>query len=262
MQTSDEMKQGIGIITTEQRFRVFLHALLFVLGFSIVFVVGFGGTATLLGGLFAQYKHIISRVGGVILIVLGLATMDIIKIPWFYMDTRPEYQGKTSTYVGSLMMGLFFAAGWTPCVGATLGAILTLGFSQETVGQAMVLSAFYSLGLGLPFIIMAVALNQTVPIVRRLGRHMRTFQIISGLLIIAIGLLLLFNRFTLLAAWAQQSGWYLDLPTSAFSAPGALTAAAAGFLSFLSPCVLPLVPAYLGYLSGHVIASARNSSSE
>ncbi len=260
MENSNEIDSNLGMITTAQRLRVFLHAMLFVLGFSIVFVVGFGGTATLLGGLFAQYKTVISRVGGFVLIFLGLATMDVIRIPWFYMDTRPEYQGRTSTYIGSLMMGLFFAAGWTPCVGATLGAILTLGFSQETVGQAMVLSTYYSIGLGVPFLIMALALNQTVPLIRRLGRHMRTFQIVSGLLIIAIGLLLIFNRFTLLASWALQSGWYIDLPTSAFSTPGALTAIAAGFLSFLSPCVLPLVPAYLGYLSGHVIASARNSS--
>jgi cytochrome c-type biogenesis protein len=76
-------------------------------------------------------------------------------------------------------------------------------------------------------------------------------------LIISIGLLLLFDRFTLLAAWAQRTGWYLDLPSNAFSAPGYFTAMAAGLLSFLSPCVLPLVPAYLGYLSGHMIASAK-----
>lgn len=260
MQKLHEMDAPGSNISIEQRISVFLHALLFVLGFSFVFVVGFGGAATLLGGLFAQYKHIVSQVGGVILIILGLATMDVIKIRWFYMDTRPEYRGKPSTYLGSIMMGIFFAAGWTPCVGATLGAILTLGFSQETVGQAMVLATFYSIGLGLPFLIMAVALNQTVPVIRRLGKHMRTFQIISGVLIISIGILLLLDRFTILAAWAQRSGWYLDIPTDTFSTPGYFTAMAAGLLSFLSPCVLPLVPAYLGYLSGHMIASAKKST--
>ncbi len=243
--------------TWMERLNVFIHALLFVFGFSTVFVVGFGGAATLLGGLFAQYKKIISQVGGAILIVLGLATMDVIKIPWFYMDTRKEYKGNTGTYVGSFLMGTFFAAGWTPCVGATLGAILTLGFSQDTVGYAMVLSFAYSLGLGIPFLVMALALNQAVPLVRRLGKHLRTFQIISGLLIIAIGILLLFDRFSLLASWAQRSGWYLDLPSTGLRPPGFFTAMAAGLLSFLSPCVLPLVPAYLGYLSSHVIASAK-----
>lgn len=257
MQESNSQETSVKTITWIERLYVFLHAMLFVLGFSLVFVIGFGGAATILGGLFAQYKHIISQIGGVVLIVLGLATMDVIKIRWFYMDTRPEYRGKTGTYLGSMIMGIFFAAGWTPCVGATLGAILTLGFSQETVGQAMVLSFAYSLGLGIPFLIMALAMNQAIPLIRRLGKYMRTIQIISGLLIISIGLLLIFDRFTILAAWAQQSGWYFDLSTSAFSTPGFLTAVVAGFLSFLSPCVLPLVPAYLGYLSGYVIASAR-----
>jgi cytochrome c-type biogenesis protein len=257
MQPDNPMNSTLSMVTLRERLNVFLHALLFVLGFSIVFVIGFGGAATILGGLFAQYKRFLSQVGGVVLIVLGLATMDVIKIRWFYLDTRPEYRGKTGTYLGSLFMGIFFAAGWTPCVGATLGAILTLGFSQETVGLAMVLAFAYSLGLGIPFLILALALNQSIPVVRKLGKHMRTFQIISGLLIISIGLLLLFDRFALLAAWAQQSGWYLDLPTQAFSVPGFFTAVAAGLLSFLSPCVLPLVPAYLGYLSSHLIAAAR-----
>jgi len=244
--------------TLFDRLFVFMHALFFVLGFSAVFVIGFGGAATILGGILFKYKTLLSVIGGVVLIIFGLATMDVIHIPWFYRDTRPEYRGKTGTYWGSFLMGIFFAAGWSPCIGATLGAILTLGFSQETISQALLLTTGYSLGLGIPFLAMALVMNEAVPVVRRLGKYMRTFQIISGVLIIAIGLLLVFNRFTLLASWAQQTGLYLDLPSSPFRVPGYLTAVAAGLLSFLSPCVLPLVPAYLGYLSGYVIAKARN----
>ncbi len=133
------------------RFTIFLHALAFVLGFTIIFVIGWGGAATLLGGLFREYKEWIARIGGVVLIFFGLATMDIIRVPWFYMDTRPEFRGKTGTFAGSLAMGLFFAAGWSPCIGATLGAILTLGYSQDTMWQSMVLSSGYSLGLGIPW---------------------------------------------------------------------------------------------------------------
>jgi cytochrome c-type biogenesis protein len=238
------------------RLNILLHALLFVLGFSLVFVIGWGGATTLLGGLFGQYKLWIGRIGGLVLIVFGLATMDILRIPWFYMDTRPEYKGKTGTYTGSLAMGLFFAAGWSPCVGATLGAILTLGLSQESVGQSMLLSSGYSLGLGIPFLLLALGMERAVGWVRRLRRHLRAFQIISGVLIILIGLLLLTDSMTLIAIWGQRSGFYLDLPTSG-GVPSYLAAIAAGLLSFLSPCVLPLVPAYLGYLSGHVIATAR-----
>jgi cytochrome c-type biogenesis protein len=249
--------QDMGLsLSLAGRLNILLHALLFVLGFTIVFVVGWGGATTLLGSVFGQYKDWIARIGGLVLIVFGLATMDVIRIPWFYMDTRPEFRGKTGTYTGSLAMGLFFAAGWSPCVGATLGAILTLGFSQDSVAQAMILSSGYSLGLGIPFLLLALGMDRAVGWVRKLRKHLRAFQIISGVLIISIGVLLLTGSMTLIAIWAQRSGLYLDLPSRG-GVPSYLTAMAAGVLSFLSPCVLPLVPAYLGYLSGHMIASAR-----
>ncbi len=243
---------------SENQINILLHALLFVLGFAIVFIIGWGGAITILGSLFAQYKLWIGRLGGAVLILFGLATMDIIRIPWFYMDTRPEFRGRTGTYFGSLAMGLFFAAGWSPCVGATLGAILTLGFSQETVGQAMVLSSGYSLGLGIPFIILALGVDRASIWVRKMRKHIRLFQIISGFMIISIGFLLMTDSLTLLASWAQRSGLYIDLPTSG-GVPTYITAIIAGVLSFLSPCVLPLVPAYLGYLSGHVVSSTKYS---
>ena len=241
---------------TKGRAYIFLHALAFVLGFSLIFVIGWGGATTILGQLFVTYKTWIARIGGLILIIFGLATMDVIHIPWFYMDTRKQFTGKTGTFWGSVAMGVFFAAGWSPCIGATLGAILTLGFSSDTVGQAMYLSFGYSIGLGIPFLLLALAVDQAVPLVRRLRKYMRAFQIVSGILIIAIGLLMITAQLTVIARWALQYGLYLDLPSSG-SAPSILAAVAAGILSFLSPCVFPLVPAYLGYLSGHAIAASQ-----
>src|SRR4030042_6069400 len=188
MEISQQVKQ---IGDMKRRGHLFLHALAFVIGFSLIFVIGWGGATTLIGQLFVTYKIWIARVGGLLLIIFGLATMDVIHIPWFYMDTRQQYKGKTGTVWGSLAMGVFFAAGWSPCIGATLGAILTLGFNSNTVGQAMRLSLGYSLGLGIPFLILALAVDQTVPLVRKLGRHLKTFQIISGLLIIVIGILMI-----------------------------------------------------------------------
>ncbi|MFZ2095006.1 MAG: cytochrome c biogenesis protein CcdA [Anaerolineales bacterium] len=235
---------------------LFLHALAFVLGFSLIFVIGWGGATTILGQLFVTYKVWIARIGGLILIIFGLATMDLIHIPWFYMDTRQQFKGKTGTLWSSLAMGVFFAAGWSPCIGATLGAILTLGFSSETVGQAMYLSFAYSIGLGIPFLLLAFAVDQSIPLVRRLRKYMRTFQIVSGLLIIVIGFLMITAQMTVIARWALQYGFYLDLPSSS-GIPNLITAVVAGTLSFLSPCVFPLVPAYLGYLSGHVIVASQ-----
>lgn len=239
------------------RLNVFLHALVFVAGFSLVFIVGWGGAATVLGQLFGQYKTIIGQIGGVVVIMFGLATLDVIRLPWFYMDTRPTFAGRTGTFASSGLMGLFFAAGWSPCIGATLGAILTLGFSQETVGQAMWLSSAYSLGLGVPFLILALGLGQATGWVRRMSRHIRTFKIISGVLIITIGVLLLTNWMSLIAIWAFKNKLFIDVFSISTGIPSYLTALAAGLLSFFSPCVLPLVPAYLGYLSGHALRNAE-----
>ena len=233
-----------------RRWAVFAHALLFILGFSLVFTIGWGGAVTVLGQIFGEYKYALGRIGGVIVILFGLATLDVIRIPWFYADTRTQYKGQRGTYGGSALMGIFFAAGWSPCIGATLGAILTLGFSQQTVGQAMWLTSGYSLGLGIPFLLVALGLERAAGWVKRMRRYQRAFQIASGAFILIIGFMLLTNTMTRISIWALQNGLYIDF--SAYtSAPTYLTAMLAGLLSFLSPCVLPLVPAYLGYLSGH-----------
>lgn len=242
--------------SASQRWHIFLHALLFVAGFSLVFIVGWGGTASLLGQLFAATKPVIARIGGVIVILFGLATMDVIRLPWlYYMDTRPQYQGRTGNYLGSGLMGIFFAAGWSPCIGATLGAILTLGLSGNTVWQAMGLASGYSLGLGIPFLAMALGLERASGWVKRLRRYQRAFQIASGVLMIAIGILLITNWMSLIAIWAFRNNLYLDVFFFSSGVPSYLTAIIAGLLSFFSPCVLPLVPGFLGYLSGHALKS-------
>lgn len=236
--------------SSNNRLKIFVHALLFVLGFSLVFVIGWGGSVTALGQLFGAYKRVIAQIGGVVVIVFGLATLDLIRIPWFYADTRAQYTGQRGTFGGSALMGIFFAAGWSPCIGATLGAILTMGLSQQTVGQAMWLASGYSLGLGIPFLAMALGLERALGWIKRIRPYQNYFKIASGLFIIAIGILLLTNTMTLIAIWAFQNGLFIDFSTYT-GALSYLTAIIAGLLSFLSPCVLPLVPAYLGYLSGH-----------
>ena len=236
-----------------ERLKIFLHALLFVTGFSFVFIVGWGGSITLVGQWFGTYKNLIARLGGVIVIMFGLATLELIRIPWFHADTRTQYSGQRGTYGGSVFMGIFFAAGWSPCIGATLGAILTMGLSQQTVGQAMWLASGYSLGLGIPFLVMALGLERATGWIKRVSRHRRFIQITSGTFIIVIGVLLLTNTMRLISIWAFKNGYFIEAFAAYASAPTYLTAIVAGFLSFISPCVLPLVPAYLGYLSGHVV---------
>ncbi len=239
------------IPSQNERLRVFIHALLFVAGFSLVFIVGWGGSVTLVGQFFGAYKRVIAQIGGIVVIMFGLATLELIRIPWFYADTRAQFSGRTGTFGSSALMGIFFAAGWSPCIGATLGAILTMGLSEQTVGQAMWLASGYSLGLGIPFLVMALGLEQATSWVRRVGKYRRAIKVASGVFIVAIGILLFTNTMSLIAIWAFRNGLYVEKFALFAAAPTYLTAIVAGLLSFLSPCVLPLVPAYLGYLSGH-----------
>src|SRR3989304_1125433 len=235
-----------------ERLKIFLHALLFVLGFSLVFVVGWGGSVTALGQLFGEYKYALGRIGGIVVIIFGLATLEVIRVPWFHADTRTQYTAR-GTYPSSGLMGVFFAAGGGPGIGAPLGAILTMGLSQQTVGQAMWLASGYSLGLGVPFLTMALGLERASGWLRRMSRYRRTIQIASGIFIITIGVLLLTNTMSLIAIWAFKNGLYIEKFALFAAAPTYFTAIIAGLLSFLSPCVLPLVPAYLGYLSGQAV---------
>lgn len=249
--------------TNASRISTFSHALFFVGGFGLVFIVGWGGAATLFGQLFGQYKSVLGRLGGLLVILFGLVTLGVVSIPWLSVDTRPQMkQRRSNRLLNSSLIGVLFAAGWTPCVGVTLGAILTLGFSQETANQAMILSSGYALGLGLPFLGLALMLERALGIVRRMGKYMRAFQWISGLLLILIGAMMLTDRITLIAIWAQRNGFFLDLAIGSASAPTYFAAFAAGLLSFLSPCVLPLVPAYLGYLSGESLMPRKTTALE
>jgi hypothetical protein len=183
----------------------FVHALFFVGGFSLVFVVGWGGAATLAGQLFGQYKTALGKLVGVVVILFGLYTLGVLRIPWLSMDTRAQPGRPTSGgLLNSGLFGVLFAAGWTPCVGTTLGAILTLGFSQATSSQAMVLSSGYALGLGLPSCPGSPA-GPRLGIVK-VPKYIRTFQRISGLFRCCWGAAP-DQQITLIAIWAQQ--WVL-----------------------------------------------------
>ncbi len=244
-----------GALRRANRLPTFLLALLFVAGFSIIFVIGWGGAATVIGGLFGEYKSIIGRLGGVVVIVFGLAMMGVLPIPWLYADTRRQtLPNSRFRSLNALALGMLFAAGWTPCIGTTLGAILTIGMTQS--GQGMLLSAAYSAGLALPFLGLAIVLDRAVGVARRLGRYARAIQLTSGVVLILVGLLMVSGRLTLIAIWAQRNGYFLNPRLGAASTPTLLAATIAGLVSFLSPCVLPLVPAYLGYLSGQGVEAA------
>ncbi len=180
--------------------RVAVTSLFFVLGFSTVFVA-LGAAATLVGYYLQQYKRVLAVVGGAVIIVLGLHTAGILRIPWLLYEKRAEVRSKPLGLIGAYVVGLAFAFGWTPCIGPILGAILVYASQQETVSQGVLLLSAYSLGLGIPFLASGLAINGFFAASGRLKRHMRAVEMASGALLVAVGLLLVTDRMTLLAVY-------------------------------------------------------------
>ena len=193
---------------------VFTHALMFVGGFTFVFVVLFGLPIGFLGGALGQFADYLVWVGGILLIVFGLHTMGVITIPFFNYQKKMEYgHGQAPSYVRSGIVGMTFAAGWTPCIGPLLGAILTLAIQGRDVGLSMFYLFVYSMGLAIPFLVTAWLLTAATSRLRVLNRHMGAIERVSGAFIVLIGVLLLTGTFTYLNTIFNQytPAWLLEL---------------------------------------------------
>lgn len=194
--------------TYSPRWEVFLHAIFFVAGLSLVFLV-FGISAGAIGLLhvgFGQIRNVIARIGGILIIVLGLHTMGVIRIPFLYYDTRRQVAPRPELgYMGSMLMGITFVAGWTPCIGPILSAMIGLGSISGSVGRAAILLAAYSLGMGIPFLLTALLLDRATEQLRKLRKYMRLIEIASGILLIVIGVMMLADWVQYLAIWFSRS---------------------------------------------------------
>jgi cytochrome c-type biogenesis protein len=178
---------------------IFTHALLFVSGFTFVFVVLFGAPAGFLGGALGTVSQYLVWVGGILLIIFGLHTMGIINIPIFNVQKKLEYgHDQAPSYARSAIIGMTFAAGWTPCIGPLLGAILTLAIQGQNIGLAMFYLFVYSMGLAIPFLVTAWLLTAATSRLRTLNRYMGAIERMSGAFIIAVGVLLITGTFTIL----------------------------------------------------------------
>jgi len=174
-----------------KRLPLFFHSLSFVVGFSLVFII-LGASVGLLGFTLNFNMALTQAIAGGLLIAFGLFMLASLKIPWLNYEKRlAPSVGTTTSYLRSLIIGAIFSLAWTPCVGPILGGILTLAWSSETAWQGAALLAVYSLGLGLPFLIIGAAFDSIRPLLRRIHRYSTWSYIISGLLLIAVGILIL-----------------------------------------------------------------------
>jgi cytochrome c-type biogenesis protein len=180
-----------------------IHSLLFVLGFTLIFLA-LGATATALGQLLGYQRVWITRVGGVLIIVFGLYMLGVFNISLFSQERRIHIANKPIGYLGTLLVGIAFGAGWTPCIGPILGSILTYAASSADLSRGIWLLLAYSLGLAVPFLLSAIAVERFLDFFSRMKRQMGWITRTSGVLMIAIGILMVTNYFTVLAGVLNQ----------------------------------------------------------
>ncbi len=171
-----------------------LHSLLFILGFSMVFIA-LGASATAIGGLFNKYKEMIRIVGGIIVIIFGIHITGLINLKFLENEKKVHIRNKPAGYLGTLLVGITFGAGWTPCIGPILGTILSLAINMKTVYAGITLLAAYSLGLGVPFFLSSLAVNSFLAYLKKFRKYIKAVTVTSGVFLIIIGVLLISNHF-------------------------------------------------------------------
>ena len=198
----DEMR-GTGAVAVAPpavRNRVLLSSLAFIIGFSLVFVA-LGASASAIWQFLMSRLTMLGRIAGAIIILFGLHTMGLLRIDWLYQEKRVQTTKRPAGFVGAVLVGSAFAFGWTPCLGPILAGILAVAATQNTVGHGVRLLAAYSLGLGVPFLATALAMNRFFAAFAKIRRHYHAIEVTSGVLLVAIGVLIFTNRFTVIAQW-------------------------------------------------------------
>ncbi len=176
--------------SSQEKWHTFFHGVAFVLGFSFVFIT-LGLAFSALSQFFYQIRDILAKIGGVVIILFGLHMTGLIRIPFLDYDLRPQSKvDKGRSLFSSFLMGIFFSAGWSPCVGPTLGLILTLAVERANIGQGVALLGMYSMGMAIPFLVAALGVGWVTQILRKYSKAMKIAQIVMGVILILVGILL------------------------------------------------------------------------
>jgi cytochrome c-type biogenesis protein len=195
---------GMSIDDVQRSRRIALvHSLLFILGFTLVFLA-LGATATVVGRLFHEHRDWVGRIGGALVIVLGLYLLGVFNLATFARERRVHIANKPLGYVGTVLVGMAFAAGWTPCIGPILGGVLTYTASSADLNRGLLLLLAYSLGLALPFLLAALMIDRFMTLFQRYRGALIWMSRVSGILLIAVGLLMITGSMTVLTTWLQQ----------------------------------------------------------
>jgi cytochrome c-type biogenesis protein len=184
------------------RLQVFITSVAFVIGFSLVFIA-LGATATAVGKFLFARLPLLSKIAGIVLVIFGLHTMGAFRLAFLETEKRVHAQRKPAGPLGALLVGVAFAFGWTPCIGPILGGILAIAGSRHSVGEGVLLLAVYSMGLGIPFLITSLAINQFFSATKRIRRHYHAIEVTSGALLIVIGVLILTGQLTIITRYLQ-----------------------------------------------------------
>jgi cytochrome c-type biogenesis protein len=197
---------GSSQVNQSNRGITFSHGLAFVLGFSIVFIF-LGVTTSALGSVLYSIRTYLAKIGGIIVVIFGLHMVGLIHIPFLAYDTRRQaLPDQKLGYFSSALMGIFFSAGWSPCVGPVLGSILTLSFNGGSVSQGASLLSAYSAGLAIPFLVAALAIGWVTTIIRRYGKIMRYVEVAMGVILIIVGVMLFMGTFETISRY----GLFID----------------------------------------------------
>jgi len=189
---------------------IIANSLLFIAGFSIVFIA-FGASASLVGQLLVTYQDFIRKLGGVLIVVFGLYVMGILKIKFLMAEKRVHLKSRPAGYVGSVLVGVAFAAGWTPCVGPILGTILVYASTTDSMLTGVELLSSYSLGIGLPLFITALAVDSFLNYFKKVRAYMYGISVASGIFLVLVGVLIYSNSLTLITGILERHGigWYI-----------------------------------------------------
>lgn len=185
------------------RRQTLLHSLLFIGGFTTIFVL-LGASATLIGSTLQQHADLVRKIGGILIVVFGIHVTGLVPIHLLLGEKRINLHRKPAGYLGSFLVGIAFAAGWTPCIGPILASILMVAAAEETVGHGILLLLIYSIGLGIPFFLSAVALHRFIVLFNRFKKHIRIVEIATGIFLIVIGFMLYKNYLSMVGGYSTM----------------------------------------------------------